>query len=203
MNLVIATTNLHKLREYKAMLRHLSGVDIYSLRDFPEYTPPPEEGKTFEEIAQTKASHAAKALGKLVIADDSGLVIPALGGQPGIYSNRYAGEGASDKENRTKLIQALSSLPEEERVGHFVCVIAIASPEGVEKCVTASVEGHLIDKERGGQGFGYDPLFIKHEYSKTYAELDEETKNRISHRKKALDKILPTLETVLHSANHY
>lgn len=190
MKLVIASKNKHKIRELRAMLKTKAKWDLYSLIDFPEYHPPEETGASFEENAILKATHAAKTLGEWVLADDSGLVVPALMGAPGVYSARYAGNKATDKDNRKKLLQEMLPLKEQERAAYFECCIAIASPSGLEKCVCARCEGTIAEKEQGSQGFGYDSLFKKHDYNKTFAELDEETKNRISHRRKALDKIL-------------
>ena len=129
--------------------------------------------------------------------DDSGLVVPALEDQPGVRSARYAGDTASDKENRVKLINALDPIPENERIGYYFCALAFASPDGIQMQVKGSCEGSLLSKPRGSQGFGYDPLFLKYDYNKTFAEIDEETKNRISHRRKALDKLTPALEKLL------
>lgn len=189
MELVIATSNLHKLREFKAMLKGVPGLEIYSLRDFPDYEAPPEEGATFEENAKKKAEHAAKALGKRVLADDSGLVVPALEGRPGVRSARFAGEGASDKDNRNKLLEEMLELPDHKRASFFECVLVLATPDGIEKCVNGRCEGSIALEEKGRNGFGYDPIFIKYDYGKTLAELDETTKNRISHRRKAVDKL--------------
>ncbi len=194
MKLIIASRNVHKIREIRAMLKDSKKWDLFSLVDFPEYTPPEETGATFEENAILKATHAAQSLNAFVLADDSGLVIPALDGAPGVRSARYAGEGATDKDNRKKLLEAMEGLTEESRDGYFECCIALASPDGLEKSVSGRCEGRIIEEERGGQGFGYDSLFMKHDYSKTFAELEEDMKNRISHRRKALDKILLHLE---------
>lgn len=196
MEIVIASKNLHKIREIRAILKPHIPLDYLSLLDFPNYQPPKETGTTFEENAFLKATHAANALKRWVIADDSGLVIPALQDAPGINSARYAGENASDRENRTKLIKALGAIEEIERAGYYVCAMVLASPEGVQMQVKGSCEGSLILTPRGSQGFGYDPLFMKYGYNKTFAELDEETKNRISHRRKALDKLFPALESL-------
>ncbi|MBX7066990.1 MAG: XTP/dITP diphosphatase [Parachlamydiales bacterium] len=197
MELVIASTNVHKVREFRNMLKPLGRFDILSLCDFPNYVPPEETGKTFEENASLKADHAAKTLGRWVIADDSGLVVPALNGAPGVYSARYAGNDATDVENRKKLLDEMQHLMDDDRQAFFECVIALASPQGIKKCVRGTCEGLLLAKERGGSGFGYDPLFVKHGYSKTFAEIGESVKNRISHRRKALDKILPSLESLM------
>lgn len=198
MEIVIASKNLHKIREIRAILKkQFPQFDYLSLHDFPDYCPPEETGKTFEENAFTKATHAANALKRWVIADDSGLVVPALKDAPGIYSARYAGPSATDKDNRQKLIKELDTLEEEERTGYYVCALALASPDGIQVQVKGYCEGSLTLTPRGSQGFGYDPLFIKYDYNKTLAEMDEETKNRISHRRKALDKLTPALEELL------
>ena len=189
MEIVIASQNLHKVREIRAILKPAYPFDYLSLLDFPEYQPPEESGKTFEENAFIKATHAANTLKLWVIAEDSGLVVPALEDQPGVHSARYAGDTASDKENRIKLVNALDPIPENERIGYYFCALALASPDGIQMQVTGSCEGSLLLKPRGSQGFGYDPLFLKYDYNKTFAEMDEETKNRISHRRKALDKL--------------
>lgn len=197
MKLVISSKNLHKIRETRAILKQSFNYDFLSLKDFPDYTPPKETGATFEENAFLKAIHAAKTLKSWVLADDSGLVIPSLNSEPGIKSSRFAGETATDKENREKLIQALEKLEESQRTGYFVCALALASPEGLIKQVQASCEGRLLISSKGSGGFGYDSLFIKYDYNKTLAQLDEETKNRISHRRKALEKLSPTLESLI------
>jgi XTP/dITP diphosphohydrolase len=191
--ILIASTNVHKIRELRGMLKSLGQFDVLSLRDFPDYVQPEETGKTFEENAILKAEHAAKALGKWTLADDSGLVVPALNGDPGVYSARYAGSQATDFENRKKLLDAMQHLMDDDRQAFFECAIALSSPTGLKKCVKGTCEGTLLTKDRGSGGFGYDPLFIKHGYSKTFAEIEETVKNRISHRRKALDKILPFL----------
>lgn len=196
MELVIASNNMHKIREFRAILKKMGNFDLLSLLDFPHYTPPQETGKTFEENAIIKAEHAAKALNRWAIADDSGLVIPALQGAPGVYSRRYASEHATDKENRKKLLQEMRHLHDTNRQGYFECWIALASPQGIKKTTKGISEGMIIDQEKGSLGFGYDSIFVKHEYGKTFAELDEDTKNRISHRRKALDKLLPVLEAI-------
>ncbi|MES2122895.1 MAG: RdgB/HAM1 family non-canonical purine NTP pyrophosphatase [Chlamydiota bacterium] len=194
--LVIGSNNVHKIREFRSMLKGLVDFDLLSLIDFPGYIPPLETGISFEENAILKAEHAAKALGHWVLSDDSGLVVPALNGAPGIFSRRYAGEHATDKENRQKLLQQLQHVQEIHRQAYFECWIAIASPDGIKKTAKGVSEGLITEKERGSLGFGYDSIFVKHEYGKTFAELEEETKNRISHRRKAIEKILPFLEGI-------
>ncbi|MFZ0564849.1 MAG: XTP/dITP diphosphatase [Chlamydiales bacterium] len=196
MDLVIATTNGHKIRELRAILKPYAHLDIYSLLDFPNYAPPKETGKTFEENAILKATHAAQALNKWAMADDSGLVVPALGGAPGVISARYAGEEATDRDNRKKLLKQMETFEGVLRSAYFECYIALASPEGLKKCVKGICEGEITVQERGGHGFGYDPIFFKHDYNKTFGQLEESIKNLVSHRAKALEKLLPFLETL-------
>ncbi len=194
--LVIASTNIHKIREFKAMLKSLSNIDLLSLCDFPDYVQPEETGKTFEENALLKAVHAAKTLNRWVLSDDSGLTVPSLDGAPGVYSARYAGAQATDLENRKKLLSEMAHLMEEDRYAFYECCLVLASPEGVKKITKGTCEGSLLLQDKGGSGFGYDPLFVKHGYQKSFAELDDSTKNRVSHRRKALDKLLPLLEAL-------
>lgn len=196
MELVLASTNLHKIREFREMLKAFKNLDVLSLLNFPAYIQPPETGATFKENAILKAVHAAQALNKWVVADDSGLVVPSLAGDPGVYSARYSGEGATDADNRLKLLHALEGKQDLERTAYFECCLALANPAGLQKCVTGTCEGRILLEERGRNGFGYDALFIKHDYDKTFAELDEATKNRISHRRKALEKLTGTLESL-------
>lgn len=197
MQIVIASHNVHKIRELREMLKsykELKHLDVLSLLNFPDYELPPEDGSSFKENAEIKALDAANKLSKWVLADDSGLVVPALQGEPGVYSARYAGLEATDAENRQKLLQKMQGLQDIDRTGYFECWLSLASPEGIKKTVCGSCEGMILNEERGRHGFGYDPLFIKHDYDKTFAELDEQTKNRISHRRKAIEKLISALE---------
>ncbi len=196
MQLILASRNMHKVRECRSILKQIKHLDILSLLDFPDYVPPDESGSTFEENATLKATHAAKALGGWVLADDSGLVVPSLDGRPGVRSSRFAGEHATDADNRKKLLEEMKDIQEPYRQAYFECCIVLASPEGIKKSSRGVCEGMILTKERGRQGFGYDSLFLKHDYNKTFAELEEDTKNRISHRRKALDKIFPYLESL-------
>lgn len=197
MDLIIASQNGHKIREIRALLKPYNQLDLYSLLDFPHYSPPPETGDTFEANARLKAEHAARTLGKWALADDSGLVVPALGGVPGVYSARFAGPCATDKENRKKLLHEMAGFERERRAAYFECCIVLADPNGVHKVAKGLCEGSLAERESGGNGFGYDPLFIKNDYSQTFAELEESVKNRVSHRAKALQKILIALEGLI------
>jgi XTP/dITP diphosphohydrolase len=195
MKLVLATRNIHKVRELKGMLKKSSfSLDILSLLDFPHYQSPEEEGSSFEENAVLKAEDAARALNLWALSDDSGLVVPVLGGRPGVHTARFAGKNASDKENRRKLLMEMEGIKGVNRHAYFECVLALAAPEGLKKTVRAVCEGMIANEEKGRNGFGYDSLFLKHEYSKTFAELEEEVKNLVSHRRKAFDKLLPFIE---------
>jgi XTP/dITP diphosphohydrolase len=130
------------------------------------------------------------------MADDSGLVVPMLKEEPGIHSKRYAGDNAADVDNRQKLLEAMRHFHGLDRSAYFECSLALCCPDGMEKSVTGTCEGHILFEERGSNGFGYDPLFVKHDYDKSFAEVTESVKNRISHRRKAFEKLLPTLETL-------
>lgn len=196
MEIVIASHNLHKIREFRDMLKAFKHIDVLSLLNFPNYSLPEETGATFKDNAILKATDAAAKLNKWVLADDSGLVVPALKGEPGVYSRRYAGEDATDAENRQKLLKLMADLPDEERHAYFECWLAIASPQGLEKCVSGTIEGSIAREEHGRHGFGYDPVFRKSDYDKTMAEVDDSIKNRISHRRKAFDRLLPALESL-------
>jgi XTP/dITP diphosphohydrolase len=196
--LVIASKNIHKIREIKTILHEIMpNLDLLSLIDFPNYKPLKEDKNSFEENAVQKASYAAKELQKWVIAEDSGLVVPALNGEPGVLSARYASEKATDADNRKKLIAKLKTVPEKDRYAYFICCMALASPEKLIKSVCAKCEGRVDVKEKGGGGFGYDPIFIKHDYNQTFSQLTERVKNKISHRRKAIDKIVISLESIL------
>lgn len=197
MELILASSNGHKIRELKEMLKSFSHLELLSLHHFPDYIPVEETGETFQENAILKAEHAAKHLNKWALADDSGLVVLALKGKPGIHSRRYAGPEASDMENRRKLLMEMKHLHQpEDRTAYCECCLVIASPDGYKKSVTGVCEGYVATEERGRYGFGYDPLFIKHDYEKTFGELEETTKNRISHRRKAFERLATFLENL-------
>jgi XTP/dITP diphosphohydrolase len=196
MEIILATTNSHKIQEFRDMFRVLPHLELVSLHSFNNYQPPEETGLTFKENAILKAEHAARHLQQWVIADDSGLVVPALKGEPGVYSRRYAGLQATDNDNRRKLLKALESYSDHQRVAYFECCVALAGPQGLKKCVEGVCEGMIIHEPRGRQGFGYDSLFVKNDYEKTFAELDESVKNRVSHRRKAFERLLNVLEAL-------
>lgn len=196
MEIILASTNVHKIRELREMCRPLKNIEILSLRDFPTYVQIEETGSTLAENATLKAEHAAKNLNKIVIAEDSGLFVPILNGDPGVYSRRYASENATDLENRQKLLKELKGMEELQRSAYFECCIVLASPEKILKTVVGRCEGYIANEERGRNGFGYDFIFIKNDYNKTFAELEELVKNQVSHRMKAFQKLFPTLEAL-------
>jgi XTP/dITP diphosphohydrolase len=196
--LVIASRNVHKIRELRAMLKPFKTLDVFSLLDFPDYRPLPEDHLTLEANATQKAVHAALTLNQWTLADDTGLIVPALQGAPGVHSARYAGPQATDVDNRKKLLLAMKHLTDPDRQAYFECYLAIASPEGLKKSCRGVCEGNIVSEEKGGKGFGYDSLFVKHEYGKTFSELDEAVKNRISHRRKAFDKLHLFLDAFSH-----
>ncbi len=188
MELFVATRNRGKLKEFESLFagvvdRLLSPADI---PDVPEVT---EDGATFQENAVKKARAAAQAIGKPAFADDSGLVVDALGGRPGVYSARFAGEGASDHDNNALLLREMSFIPAEKRTAAFRCVIALCFPDGTCRTFDGELKGVILDTPRGMGGFGYDPLFLVPEYGQTLAELPLDVKNRISHRGNALAKL--------------
>ena len=181
--IVFASGNKHKIEEFGAILkRYISDIEVVSMKDVGIFDDIVEDGGSFEENAMIKAKAVAK-YGYIGVADDSGITVEALGGAPGIYSARYAGEHGNDKKNNLKLINDMKGV--ENRAGAFVCTIACAFPEGSPYnnfCVRGECKGTVLNEERGEGGFGYDPLFFVNEYGKTYAELLPEEKNKISHR---------------------
>ena len=187
--LLLASRNRHKIEELQQMLVGLN-IEVISLDDVPDMPVIEEDGNTFSENASKKASLTAMHTGFTCLADDSGLVVDALGGQPGVYSARFAGEEADDRKNNRKLLQMLQGVDGEKRRARFICVIAISDPQGNVHTVEGTCEGRIDYEERGTGGFGYDPLFIPEGYSQTFAELSREEKNQISHRGQALLKAL-------------
>lgn len=186
-DIVISTGNAHKLEEIGVILKDLD-YNIHSLKDVNlDNLDIEENGKTFEHNALIKARTVAKLTNMITISDDSGLEVDAIGKKPGIYSARYAGENATDEENREKLLKALKNTPISHRTGRFVCCIAVVFPDGKEFVVRGTCEGTIAFEEKGKNGFGYDSLFIVDKYNKTFAELPSTVKNAISHRARALD----------------
>ncbi len=193
--LVLASRNEAKKRE----LLHIidgSGLEILTLNEIPEAPEVVEDSQTFQENAIKKAQEIARFTGYVTLADDSGLEVDALGGRPGVYSARFAGEPTNDEKNNQKLIYMLQGVPAEERKARFRCVIAIAYPDGRVTTAEGTCEGMIAYSPQGQGGFGYDPLFIPQGYSETFAELPPEVKNRISHRGKALQEASEILRNI-------
>ena len=193
--LVIATSNKHKLSEIISVLANPSW-QILSLQDFPEIDPIAETASTFRENALLKARTVFRHTSLLTLADDSGLEVDALAGAPGVTSARYAGPEHDYAANNRKLLKALRGISTGGRQAQFRCVVAIVNKD-YEKVVEGIVRGHIIQELRGNGGFGYDPLFVPDGYDKTYAELGEGIKNRISHRAIAFRKALILVEQLL------
>ena len=196
MDLVIATSNQHKLKEFKAILKGFP-LTILSLKDFPDIPAVVEDGKSFYENALKKALTVARHTDKITVADDSGIEVDALDGKPGVYSARFAGEDATDEANNTKLLKELEGVSSDKRGACFTCVLVIAQPDGETAFVEGACRGTIIHEARGEYGFGYDPLFLVPEYDKTFSEITPEEKNKISHRARALEKLLKILPQYL------
>ena len=188
MTFVIATHNAKKLKELKRILEPL-GFDAVIREDLPEVE---ETGTTFAENALLKAESACKVTGMPAIADDSGLVVDALGGAPGVYSARYAGEGATDRQRYEKLLEELREVPTEQRTARFVSAVCCVFPDGKILTAEGACEGIIAFEPKGESGFGYDPIFLVGERS--YAEMTAEEKDSISHRGRALAKLAQELE---------
>jgi XTP/dITP diphosphohydrolase len=197
LKLLIATSNKGKAREFSELLG--PGFDLLTLRDIGPDIIIAETGKTYEENARIKALEGARLSGILTLADDSGLEVDALGGEPGMMSARYAGENATDFQRVAYLLSRLNDVPEAKRTARFVCVITIASPYGQVRVARGECEGTITFEPRGGNGFGYDPIFLFHEYGKTMAELPSELKNKVSHRARAAQKALVILRELEHA----
>lgn len=198
MDLVIATRNERKCREIKELLRGLD-IEVKSLSDFPGAPHIEEDGNTFEENATKKAVGAARFTKKLALADDSGLEVEALGKEPGIHSARFAGKEQNDEANIAKLLKLMEGVPRKNRGARFRCCVAIAEPSGAVKVAEGSCEGSIGLKPQGSYGFGYDPVFVVPDYSQTFAQLDPEIKNKISHRARALEKAKKIISEYLRS----
>lgn len=194
MKIFLATGNKHKIDEIKAIFKNVKDIEILSIKDGIEIPEVVEDGDTFEANSAKKALEIAKFTGMITIADDSGLCVDALNGEPGVYSARYSGEEATDASNNAKLIKNLQGI--ENRKAHFVSVITLGKPDGRAYSFRGEVDGEIIDIPRGDTGFGYDPHFYVAEYGKTLAEMPE-MKNVISHRANALKKLEIELENIL------
>lgn len=184
--LLVATNNPGKVREYEALLKGLPLTLTYPAQEGIDIEVE-ETGRTFAENARLKAVAYARASGLLTLADDSGLEVDALGGEPGTRSARYAGQGASDEDRYRLLLSKLEGVPWEQRMARFRCVIAVATPQGEVHTAEGTCEGVIAFEPKGEHGFGYDPVFYVPEHGQTMAELEPEVKNRISHRARAAE----------------
>ena len=192
--LVLATRNQGKIKEFRELLSGFE-IEIKSLKDFGPIPPVEEDGETFEDNAYKKANHTAKVLGLPALADDSGLMVEALGGAPGVQSARYAGDRVTDEENNRKLMQAMRGV--DNRKATFKCVIAIAVPKGPALIYEGECHGEIAYELKGKSGFGYDPLFYYLPLKKTFAQLTPEEKNRVSHRGRAMVELRSEFDKVL------
>lgn len=190
---IIATHNPGKVKEFKEILEP-RGYEVKSLAEIGFTEETEETGHTFEENAILKAEAVAKAVNKMVIADDSGLSVDNLGGRPGVYSARYAGEQKDDQANIDKVLSELKGIEKEQRTARFRCALAVSIPGEETKTVEGHVEGYIAEEPKGEYGFGYDPIFIVKDKDKTMAELTSDEKNKISHRADALKKLSKLLE---------
>ena len=191
--LVFATGNANKTREFREILDP-EKYEVLSMKDAGIEADIVEDGKTFEENALIKARTVAKLTDAVVVADDSGLVVDALNGEPGIYSARYLGEDTPYEIKNQKIIERLSDVPKEKRTARFVCAMAAVLPDGEEISVTGVMEGYIGYEAAGENGFGYDPIFYVDQYGTSTANITPEQKNEISHRGKALRGIRDALE---------
>jgi len=184
-DIVLASRNPKKIKELKALLADLP-VRVLSLDDFCGVPEVEETGQTFAENAEIKAKTVAQATGLISVADDSGLEVDALGGQPGVYSNRFAGPDATDRDKYMRILELLQGVPDDNRTARFHAAVAVATPEGETVVVEGTCEGRIAREPRGEGGFGYDPIFYLPEFGRSMAELPPDVKNQISHRAKAM-----------------
>ena len=195
--LVLGTRNAKKRREIEEILGDLP-LTLHDLSQHPAAPEVVEDGKTFEANARKKAVETARAIGQWVLGEDSGLVVPALNGRPGVYSARYAGTQGNDAANNAKLLAELAPRRPEDRAAYYVCTAALADPQGeVHAVVEGRCHGVIVADHRGDGGFGYDPYFLIPEYHKTFGELSARVKHALSHRGKALGKLRRTLRMLL------
>lgn len=187
MKILIATNNKHKLKEIREILGQKA--ELVSLEEMKINCEIEENGNTFLENAMLKAKGVMKISGMPTLADDSGLMVDALSGAPGVYSARYAGEAHNDAKNRIKLLQEMIDVPYEKRTASFTTVAVLAFPDGKTIFAKGEVLGHITFEEKGNNGFGYDPLFYSDELGKTFAEATDEEKNSVSHRSRALKRL--------------
>lgn len=194
--IIIASKNEGKLKEFKRMLECFD-LDVVSMGEANISDDIEESGNTFEENSMIKAKTIFEKTGSFVIADDSGLEIDYLNGAPGVFSARFAGEGASDQQKRDKVLRLLDGVNEEKRAARFVCCITVILGQGKSFQAIGKCEGRISNNSIGDKGFGYDPIFYIPEFKKTMAQLEPDVKNKISHRGKALEDMMKKLKSEL------
>ena len=195
--LVVGSRNRKKREEIVEILGDL-GLDLRDLTSYPDAPEVVEDGATFADNARKKAVELARHLGQWVLGEDSGLVVPALNGRPGVYSARYAGKQGDDEANNDRLLAELAPFPDDRRAAYYVCTAALADPQGeVHAVVEGRCNGIIIRERRGKGGFGYDPLFLIPEYHRTFGELSPRVKHALSHRARALAQLRPVLRKLL------
>jgi len=200
LKILLATRNNDKIREIREVLTGLD-IDILTLDQFPEITEVVEDGQTIQENALKKARAVSHVTHLLALADDTGLEVDYLSGQPGVYSSRFAGESATYDDNCNKLLEQMKGVPGEQRTARFRCVIAMINSD-VETLVEGVCDGFIIDEKRGSGGFGYDPLFYVPKFDQTFAEMPLAQKNKISHRGLALQKAKAFLQELITDLNN-
>jgi len=192
MEIIIASQNVHKVKELSAIFKH-QNISLISLKDLNDNDDVVEDGDSFLDNALIKAKYFSKKYNKPVISDDSGLVIPALNGRPGIYSARYS--GGNDRDNNIKILKEMED--QKNRNAYFVSVIVLCYPNGVYKSYEGRAYGLIANQEKGSQGFGYDSIFYYPELNKHFAELDSDVKNQISHRANALKQLKEDIDEII------
>ena len=196
--LVLASRNAKKARELAVLLAPKS-IELTPLAEFPDAPEVEETGATFADNAALKATQVALAIGEWTLADDSGLIVDALHGAPGVHSARYAGESCTDDDNNAKLLHELRDVPLERRGARFICHLVVSDPQGtVRLTVERCCRGRIVEDYRGNEGFGYDPLFLIPEYHRTFGQLSLAVKSCLSHRARAFAQLLPQLDNLIH-----
>ena len=192
---ILASNNMGKIKEFREILKDMD-IELVSMKEAGIKADIVEDGTTFEENAKIKAQTVAQFTKDIVLADDSGLEVDYLNKEPGVYSARYMGENTSYTIKNQAILDRLKGVPKEKRTARFVCAIAAAMPNGDVLVTRETIEGYIGEKPAGSNGFGYDPIFIPEGYHKTFAELGDEIKNKISHRAQAVNKLCKFLFSI-------
>ena len=201
MKLLLATRNRHKVTEMQRMLDG-NGWQVVMLSDFEDMPDVEEDGITFEENARKKARSAARRAKLWTLAEDAGLEVDALKGEPGVHSARYCGEGASDADRMREVLARIIAVPDECRTARFRCVMCLVDPAGNETCFEGRCDGRIAHHARGSAGFGYDPIFMPDGHGRTFGELGQSVKSRISHRAKAMQQVVAFLQSRVRPDGH-